>query len=245
MCGYVWRIIFFHLICLIVKAFKTQWLLWGFLVCFPFQIACSFLGAVSPSVRSFCSFLCVPWNQEVPALPETVLQAGFLKVALWILVGSQMGLPLLWCCCLVTKLWCPTLCSSVDCSLPGSSVHGISQARILESESCSVVSDSLGPPGLYSPWNSPGQNIGLGSLSLLQVVFPTQESNQGLLYCRWILNQLSYQGSPKNTGVGCDFFLQGIFPTQGLNPHLLHFMGILYYQSHQGSQIWSLFYIYI
>ena len=192
---------------------------------------------VSPSVESFCSFQCVPWNQEVPALPETVLQAGFLKVALWILVGSQTGLPLLWYWCLVTKLWCPTLCNSVDCSLPGSSVHGISQARILENESCSVVSDSLGPHGILSPWNSPGQNIGLGSLSLLQGIFPTQESNQGLLYCRWILNQLPYQGSPKNTGVSCDFLLQGIFPTQGLNPHLLHCMGILYYLSHQGSQI--------
>ena len=37
---------------------------------------------------------------------------------------------------------------------------------------------------------------GVGSLSLLQRIFPTQESNQGLLLCRWILYQLSYQGSP-------------------------------------------------
>ena len=56
------------------------------------------------------------------------------------------------------------------------------------SESHSVVSDSFQPYGLYSLWNSPGQNIGVGS--------PTQESNQGLLHCRWILYQLSYQGSP-------------------------------------------------
>ena len=47
----------------------------------------------------------------------------------------------------------------------------------------------------YSSWNSPGQYIGMGSLSLLQGVFPTQGSNQGLLYCRRILYQLSYQGS--------------------------------------------------
>ena len=39
--------------------------------------------------------------------------------------------------------------------------------------------DSLWPRGLYSPWNSPGQNTGVGSLSLLQWIFPTQESNQG------------------------------------------------------------------
>ena len=60
----------------------------------------------------------------------------------------------------------------------------------------SVVSDSLQPHGLYSPWNSPGQNTGVGSLSLLQGIFPTQESNQGLLNCRQFLYQLSYQGSP-------------------------------------------------
>ena len=65
-----------------------------------------------------------------------------------------------------------------------------------ESESHSVVSDSLWPHGLYSPWNSPGQNTGVGSLSLLQGIFPTQGSNPDLLHCRWILNQLSHQGSP-------------------------------------------------
>ena len=64
------------------------------------------------------------------------------------------------------------------------------------SEGHSVVSDSLWPYGLYTPWNSPGQNTGVGILSLLQWIFPTQESNQGLLHCRWILYQLSYQESP-------------------------------------------------
>ena len=57
------------------------------------------------------------------------------------------------------------------------------------------MSDSLQPYGLYSPWNSPGQNTGVGSLSLLQGIFLTQKSNWGLLHCRWILYQLSYQGS--------------------------------------------------
>ena len=69
--------------------------------------------------------------------------------------------------------------------------------QMYESESRSVVSDSLQPHGLYSPWNSPGQNTGVGSLSLLQWIFPTQELNQGLLHCRQILHQLSYQGRPK------------------------------------------------
>ena len=61
-----------------------------------------------------------------------------------------------------------------------------------ESESHSVVSDSLQPHGLSNPWNSPGQNTGVGNLSLLQRIFPTQESNWGLLQCRQILYQLSY-----------------------------------------------------
>ena len=64
------------------------------------------------------------------------------------------------------------------------------------SESCSVVSDSLWPDGLCSPWNSPGQNTGVGSLSVLQGIFPTQGSNPGLSHCRQILYQLSHKGSP-------------------------------------------------
>ena len=67
-----------------------------------------------------------------------------------------------------------------------------------KSESHSVVSDSLRPHGLYSPWNSPGQNTGVGSLSLLQGIFPTQGSNPGLLHCRQILYQLSHKWSPRN-----------------------------------------------
>ena len=66
-----------------------------------------------------------------------------------------------------------------------------------ESESHSVVSDSLRPHGLYSPWNSPGQNTGVGSHSLLQGIFPTQGLNPGLPHCRWILYQLSHKGSPR------------------------------------------------
>ena len=52
------------------------------------------------------------------------------------------------------------------------------------------------PNGLYSPWNSPGQNAGLGSLSLLQGIFPAQELNPGLPHSRQILYQLSHQESP-------------------------------------------------
>ena len=66
----------------------------------------------------------------------------------------------------------------------------------LWSESHSVVSNSLQPHGLYSPWNSPGQNTRVGSHSLLKGIFPMQGSNTGLPHCRQILYQLSHQGSP-------------------------------------------------
>ena len=52
----------------------------------------------------------------------------------------------------------------------------------------------LRPHGLYSPWHSPGQNTGVGSLSLLQGIFSTQGSNSGLPHCRWTLYQLSHKG---------------------------------------------------
>ena len=64
-----------------------------------------------------------------------------------------------------------------------------------KSESHSVVSDSLWPHGLYSPWNTPGQNTGVGSLSLLQGIFLTRGLNPRLLHCRRILYQVSYKGS--------------------------------------------------
>ena len=57
------------------------------------------------------------------------------------------------------------------------------------------MSDSLRRHGLHSPWNSPGQNTGVGSLSLLQGIFPTQGSNPGLPHCRRILYQLSHKGN--------------------------------------------------
>ena len=56
---------------------------------------------------------------------------------------------------------------------------------------------SPGPWTIYSPWSSPGQNTGVGSLCLLQGIFPIQGSNPGLPHCRWIFYQLSHQGSPR------------------------------------------------
>ena len=69
------------------------------------------------------------------------------------------------------------------------------QISVKESESHSVVSAFLQLHG-HSPWNSLGQNIGVGSLSLLQGIFPSQGSSPGLLHWRWMFYQLSHQGSP-------------------------------------------------
>ena len=97
------------------------------------------------------------------------------------------------CCCQSPFRKKSTLISSYICSRESCSVESF-----MKSESCLVVADPLRPHGLYSPWNSPGQNTGVGSLSLLQWIFPTQGSNPGLLYCRRILYQLSHKGSPQN-----------------------------------------------
>ena len=55
------------------------------------------------------------------------------------------------------------------------------------------MSNSLQPHGLYSPWNCPGQNTRVSSLSLLQGSSPTQGWNPGLPHCRWILYQMSHR----------------------------------------------------
>ena len=137
--------------------------------------------------------------------------------------------------CLATQS-CPILCDPMDCSSPGSSVHGDSPARVLQwvaipfsrgssqprdwtQVSC-IAADSLPsePPGKH-------KNTGVDSLSLLQGTFPTQESNQGLQDCRRIFYQLSYQESPiwdiftlkkKKTGWGGAYFLPEIQISLGI-----------------------------
>ena len=93
------------------------------------------------------------------------------------------------------------------------------------SESCSVVSSSLRPHGL---WNSPSQNTGVGSLSLLQGIFPTPgiEPKSPALQADSL--PAEPPGKPKNTGVGGLSLLQGIFLTQESNHGLLLCRWILY-----------------
>ena len=65
--------------------------------------------------------------------------------------------------------------------------------KVKISQSCLTLCD----PTDCSAWNSPGQKTGVGSLSLLQGIYPTQGSNPGLPHCRQILYQLSHKGSPR------------------------------------------------
>ena len=81
-------------------------------------------------------------------------------------------------------------------------VHGVAELDMTEWKAAGIFIELLKvkvahscPTLCDSPWNSPGQNTGVGSLLLLQQIFPTQESNWGLLHCRQIFYQLSYQGS--------------------------------------------------
>ena len=101
----------------------------------------------------------------------------------------------------------------MGCSPPVSSVHGVSPGKNtsgllcpppgdyptpgIEARSPTLQADSL----LSEPPGKP-KNTRVGSLSLLQGIFLTQESNQGLLHCRWILYRLSYQRSPSEIVCG-------------------------------------------
>ena len=66
----------------------------------------------------------------------------------------------------------------------------------IESESHSVMSDSMRPHGLCSPWNFPGHNTGVGNLFLLQGIFPAQGSNPSISHCRQILLPAKLPGKP-------------------------------------------------
>ena len=110
-------------------------------------------------------------------------------------------------------------------------VGGFFTTKATVSEGHSVVSNSLRPHELYSPWNSLGQNTGVGSLSLLPN--PGIELRSPALWAYSL--PAEPQGKPKNIGVGSLCFLQQIFLTQELNPGLLHYRQILYQLSHQWS----------
>ena len=90
----------------------------------------------------------------------------FMQHIFWIDSYCNFNFVSLYVLCLVAHS-CPTLCDPMDCSLPGSSVHG----------------------------DPPGKNTGVGCQILCQRIFPIQGSNPGLLHCWRILYHLSHQGS--------------------------------------------------
>ena len=92
-----------------------------------------------------------------------------------------------------------------------------------------------------SPWNSPGQNTGVGSLSIIQGFFPNQGSNPGLLHCGRILYQLSHKGSPRILEWVAYPFARASSLHRNLAGGLLHCRQILYQLSYQGSPLSHLF----
>ena len=124
-----------------------------------------------------------PWGHKEL---DTTEQLHFTSLHFF---GTGMKTDLFQCC---GHCWAFQICWHIECST--FTVSSFENEN--ESESSSVVSDSLRPHGQYSPWNSPGQNTGVCSLSLLQGIFPTQGTNPGLPLCRQIFHQLSHQGSP-------------------------------------------------
>ena len=111
---------------------------------------------------------------------------------------SEPGIKACVCYAVLCLPWlCPTLCDPMDCSLPGPSVHIQAWVAMPSSR----VSSPPRYPAVYAdpfPSEPPGKPkiTGMGSLSLLQGIFLSQELNWDLLYFRWIHYQLSYQGKP-------------------------------------------------
>ena len=142
-------------------------------------------------------------NSCVPRKTFSSLSYNMLFKKIWMIMPS-------WQCAVLRFVAqsCPTLCDPRDCSLPGSSIRGDSPGknvgmgchallqgdlpnRGIKPRSPALQEDSL----LSEPPGKP-MNTAVGSLSLVQRIFLTQESNRGFLHCRWILYQLSYWGSP-------------------------------------------------
>ena len=116
--------------------------------------------------------------------------------------------PRVLCCACSVAQSRPALCNPMDCSPPGSSVLG----------------------------ESPGKNTGMGSLSLLQEIFPIQESNRGLLHHTQIVYQLSYQGSLEwricmiySTPTLCQDTLRSSIHLNPLSPHTTTMRQVLLY----------------
>ena len=148
----------------------------------PFHIPLTALGAVMHLVPQSCLTLASPWTvaRQIP-LSMGILQAWILEwVAMPFSRGSSQPRDQTQVSCITGKFF--TSWATREPQFWGFPKIGLYSPWDTH--------------GLYSPWDSPASSTGVGSLSLLQWIFPTQESNRGLLHCKWILYQLGYQGSP-------------------------------------------------
>ena len=104
------------------------------------------------------------------SLVERILQAQVLE---WVAMSFSRGILIqgLKLCLLSLLYW------------HVSSLLESPEVKVKAAQSCLTLCEPMDG----SPWNSPGQNTGVGSLPLLQCIFPIQELNQGLLNCRWVL----------------------------------------------------------
>ena len=151
---------------------------------------------VNVNVHTFVNvhmFWCYSLSLSHPFLPLLCLQVCSLCLCLhW-----------KWKCKSLSCVW---LSATPWTGLPGSSVHGILQARTLEWVAFPFSRGSSQPRdqtqvfhiagGFFTSWVTRGaKNTGVGNLSLLQQIFLTQELNQSRLHCRRIFYQLRYQGS--------------------------------------------------
>ena len=124
----------------------------------------------------------IPWSAEHCA-STTSLSLGPASQ----LLGDSGSVPcsMLWCSCITVHprlgSWLTLVCLLWD--------HDslVPFGGFPESEKVSQSCPTLQPHGPYIPWHSPGRNTGVGSLSFLQGIFPTQELKRGLLHCRRIL----------------------------------------------------------
>ena len=131
------------------------------------------------------------------------------------------------------------------------------KAKAKVAQSC----PTLWEPVDCSPWNSLGQNSGVGSLCLLQGIFPTQGLNSGLPHCRRFLYQLSHKGSPRIlewvaypfsrvsswprnwTGVSCiasGFFTNWAMKEACIGYILQFFAHLVFYILRNKSYLWTL-----
>jgi len=210
--SHIWR----YLLCPPEALFFSRWSILSilyFTVLHLFIIKTTSLwGRMDQSVQSLSRvrLFATPWIAARQASLSRMDTCIYMAESLHCSPETITSLLISYVLCLVAQS-CLTLCDPIDCTPPGSAVHG----------------------------DSPSKNTGMGCHAL-QEIFPTLRSNPGFLHFRQILYCPRHQESPiMLEWVAYPFFLQGNFPTQESNPGLLQCRRILYQLSYQGSPLIS------